>query len=143
MSFRLFSTSGLAFAPRPVALTLAATALILASAAAAQESTDIESTVTYPAEFFAQYEPYSVNDMLNRIPGISTARGGGGGGPGSSGGENRRGLGAGGDQILINGRRSISRSSVAPLETWMCAAAGRLLISCCWRPSRALVLRWS
>ena len=105
MSFRLFGGSARAFSPRPIALTLAATALILASAASAQESTDIESTVTYPAEFFAQYEPYSVNDMLNRIPGISTARGGGGGGPGGSGGANRRGLGAGGDQILINGRR--------------------------------------
>ncbi len=105
MSFRLFGGSARAFSPRPIALTLAATALILASAASAQEPTDIESTVTYPAEFFAQYEPYSVNDMLNRIPGISTARGGGGGGPGGSGGANRRGLGAGGDQILINGRR--------------------------------------
>lgn len=105
MSFRLFGGNARAFSPRPIALTLAATALILASAASAQEATDIESTVTYPAEFFAQYEPYSVNDMLNRIPGISTARGGGGGGPGGSGGANRRGLGAGGDQILINGRR--------------------------------------
>ena len=105
MSFRLLGGSARAFSSRPIALTLAATALILASAASAQESTDIESTVTYPAEFFAQYEPYSVNDMLNRIPGISTARGGGGGGPGGSGGANRRGLGAGGDQILINGRR--------------------------------------
>ena len=46
-----------------------------------------------------------VNDMLDRIPGITVARGGGPGprgGPGSGGG---RGLGAGGDQILINGRR--------------------------------------
>lgn len=110
MKFRLFGGSAHAFPPRPIALTLAATALLLASAASAQDSAtasaDIESTVTYPAEFFAQYEPYSVNDMLNRIPGISTARGSGNnGGPGSSGGANRRGLGAGGDQILINGRR--------------------------------------
>jgi outer membrane receptor protein involved in Fe transport len=46
--------------------------------------------------------------MLDRIPGITVARGGGGppqGGPGSSGGSDRRGLGAGGDQVLINGRR--------------------------------------
>ena len=66
-----------------------------------------DSTVTYPASYFAQYQPYSVNDMLQRIPGISVALGGGGpqGGPGSSGGSGRRGLGAGGDQVLINGRR--------------------------------------
>lgn len=108
MSFRLFGGSAPAFSSRPFALTLAATALILASAASAQEqnASDIESTVTYPAEFFTQYEPYSVNDMLSRIPGISLARGGdNNGGPGSSGGSDRRGLGAGGDQILINGRR--------------------------------------
>ncbi len=69
--------------------------------------TDEDSTVTYPATFFSQFEPFSVNDMLDRIPGINIARGGGGGGggPGSSGGNNRRGLGMGGDQVLINGRR--------------------------------------
>ena len=74
----------------------------------AQPSDTIEdSTVTYSAEFFAQFQPYSVNDMLQRIPGINLARGGGStrGGPGSSQGGNRRGLGAGGDQVLINGRR--------------------------------------
>lgn len=102
MSFRLLGGIARAFPPRIASATLAATALILAATASAQDQTgtDIQSTVTYPAEFFAQYEPYSVNDMLNRIPGISLAMGGGGGGGG-----NRRGLGAGGDQILINGRR--------------------------------------
>ncbi len=72
-------------------------------------STDQDATVTYPATYFAEFDPYSVSDMLDRIPGINVARGGGqgggGGGPGSSGGSNRRGLGAGGDQVLINGRR--------------------------------------
>ena len=71
--------------------------------------TDEDATVTYPASFFMQFEPFSVNDMLDRIPGINVARqgggGGGGGGPGFSGGDNRRGLGMGGDQVLINGRR--------------------------------------
>ena len=80
-----------------------------AGAALSQDApvTDEDSTVTYPAEFFSQFEPFSVNDMLDRIPGINVARGGGGGGggPGSSGGGNRRGLGMGGDQVLINGRR--------------------------------------
>ena len=33
-----------------------------------------DATVTYPAEYFAQFNPYSVNDMLQRIPGISLAR---------------------------------------------------------------------
>lgn len=80
----------------------------------AQETSDNDSTVTYPAEFFAQYEPLSVNDMLDRIPGISVARGGGGGGnggPGSSDGAGRRGLGLGGDQVLINGRRTTGKEN--------------------------------
>jgi hypothetical protein len=52
--------------------------------------------------------------MLDRIPGISVARGnsgGGDGGPGSSSGANRRGLGLGGDQILINGRRTTGKEN--------------------------------
>ena len=67
-----------------------------------------DSTITYTATYFNQYEPFSVSDMLDRIPGINIARGGNfnnSGGPGSSGGSDRRGLGLGGDQVLINGRR--------------------------------------
>jgi len=72
-----------------------------------QPTTDENSTVRYPASYFAQFQPYSVNDMLDRIPGIRSSMSltEYGGGPGSSGGSNRRGLGSGGDQVLINGRR--------------------------------------
>lgn len=108
MRFRLISTGLRAALPRLPVMTLAAAALLLASVVSAQEPvTDNESTIRYPASFFAQYEPFSVNDMLNRIPGITLAMSGGAGagGPGSSSGSSRRGLGAGGDQILINGRR--------------------------------------
>lgn len=51
------------------------------------------STVIYPASFFQPYNPVSVNDMIDRIPGLSLSGGGGG-----------RGLGSGGD-LLINGQR--------------------------------------
>ena len=66
-----------------------------------------DATVVYPASYFAQYQLLSVSDMLDRIPGINVARQGSGnrGGPGSSQGSGRRGLGLGGDQVLINGRR--------------------------------------
>ena len=66
-----------------------------------------DATVTYPASYFSQYQLLSVSDMLDRIPGINVARQGSGnqGGPGSSQGSSRRGLGLGGDQVLINGRR--------------------------------------
>lgn len=79
--------------------------LAVAQDPADQPITTEDSRVVYPASYFSQYQTYSVNDMLDRIPGITVARGGGPGpqgGPGSGGG---RGLGAGGDQILINGRR--------------------------------------
>lgn len=69
------------------------------------------STVTYPAAFFAEYAPVSVNDMLNVIPGINQAMGGG---PGNSGGNNnRRGLGAGENEILINGQRMTGKNNSA------------------------------
>ena len=98
------------FIHRQLVLNFGLTALILCSftqqtVAQDQPTTTEDSTVVYPASYFSQYQTYSVNDMLDRIPGITVARGGGPGprgGPGSGGG---RGLGAGGDQILINGRR--------------------------------------
>lgn len=77
--------------------------------AAAQEAIEDESTVTYPASFFAQYRPVSVNDMLNVIPGISLAL---------EGNEVQtfngadRGLGAS-EQILINGKRMAGKANEA------------------------------
>lgn len=52
-----------------------------------------DATVIYPASFFQPYNPVSVNDMIDRIPGIRINNGGGG-----------RGLGSGGN-LLINGQR--------------------------------------
>ncbi|MDG2140080.1 MAG: TonB-dependent receptor plug domain-containing protein [Gammaproteobacteria bacterium] len=70
--------------------------------------TQDDATITYPASYFEQYNLLSVSDMLDRIPGINVARQGNlnsSSGPGSSQGSDRRGLGLGGDQVLINGRR--------------------------------------
>jgi outer membrane receptor for ferrienterochelin and colicins len=97
-------------------LTISALTLLKSSIVLAQNTptTADDSTVTYPAAYFEQYEPFSVSDMLDRIPGINMARtigsqtGGTSGstsGPGSSQGSDRRGLGLGGDQVMINGRR--------------------------------------
>jgi outer membrane receptor for ferrienterochelin and colicins len=93
------------FPRRIVQLSLLSLAIASASQALAQDQieTSIEaledSTIVYEASFFKQYSPVSVNDMIDRIPGISLAlnRGGGRG--------NRRGLGAGANEILINGQR--------------------------------------
>ena len=86
-----------------------AVAFLLAFASSATAQNDLienpidDSTVVYPAAYFADFLPVSANDMISRIPGIGLAmRGGGGGG---------RGLGSGGGEILINGQRTTGKGN--------------------------------
>ena len=67
----------------------------------ADDLTNDESTIVYEAGFFAEYSPVSVNDMIDRIPGISLAL------------NNRssNSLGSGGGEILINCQRTTSKSN--------------------------------
>ncbi|MEZ5492290.1 MAG: TonB-dependent receptor [Gammaproteobacteria bacterium] len=90
---------------------LGATALSLAISLANQSfaqapagvEDELESTtVSYPASYFDEYSPVSANDMVSVIPGVNLAMGGGGG--------NRRGLGSGQNEILINGQRVTGKS---------------------------------
>jgi len=68
-----------------------------------QASDGLESTtVTYPASYFDEYSPVSVNDMVNVIPGVNLSGGRRGG--------SRRGLGSGENEILINGQRMTGKS---------------------------------
>ncbi|MFT7470503.1 MAG: hypothetical protein ACI8XU_000392 [Kiritimatiellia bacterium] len=64
-----------------------------------------DSTVVYEADFFTQYSPVSVNDMIDRIPGISLALNN------NNGGGNSRGLGSGEGEILINGQRTTGKNN--------------------------------
>lgn len=84
---------------------------ILPNLASAQDVSAENATVTYPASYFAQYGAVSVNDMLNRIPGIGLALQGGNQVP-SFGNTNNRGLG-GESQILINGKRMAGKANEA------------------------------
>ncbi len=68
-----------------------------------------DSTLTYPADFFAQYSPVSVNDMLDRIPGIQLVLDFN---ESSIGNNADRGLGAT-SQILIDGRRLAGKANEA------------------------------
>ncbi|MBQ13278.1 MAG: TonB-dependent receptor [Gammaproteobacteria bacterium] len=70
------------------------------------EQTLDDSTVTYPARFFDAYSPVSVNDMIDRIPGVGLALN-------RRGGSNNRGrgLGSGEGEILINGQRITGKSN--------------------------------
>ena len=65
---------------------------------------DANSTVVYEAEFFAQYNPITASDMLERIPGVNVFGGRRGGG--------NRGLGTGGN-LLINGQRIAGKDNSA------------------------------
>ena len=106
---------------KPVSSILTAVALLalLASSLSARaqqvpepENVSDDSTIVYPASYFAEFLPVSVNDMLNRIPGINLAinRGGGGSGRGDRG---RRGLGSGEGEVLINGQRITGKNNGA------------------------------
>jgi len=90
--------------------------VLIVTPAIAMAQNDNDSTVTYPAEYFAGFTPNTVNDMLNRIPGINLILGGGGGGGGrpggGSGGGNDRGLGSSA-QILIDGKRMAGKANEA------------------------------
>lgn len=97
-------------------LALAAGLLMASSQSMAQDSADLDSTVVYPAEYFAQYSPVSVNDMIDRVPGISVALNAGtpsgGGANNNNANNNNRGLGAGA-QILIDGKRLAGKDNEA------------------------------
>ncbi|MGM0632809.1 MAG: TonB-dependent receptor plug domain-containing protein [Pseudomonadota bacterium] len=97
------------FAARPLALAMAGllttTLLLPAQAQELEPLDDDASTVTYGGEFFEQYEPNTVNDMLDRIPGIALALD-------SNDDGNSRGLGNE-DQILINGQRMAGKANEA------------------------------
>src|SRR5690554_2952753 len=73
--------------------------------AGAQESED--STITFSSAYFAEYAPLTVNDMVNRIPGIELILGSS---SSSSGGD--RGLGSSA-QILIDGKRLAGKANEA------------------------------
>lgn len=80
------------------------------SALSFSQSTNSEdSSVRYPSSYFSEWAPTTAQDMINRIPGVSSGGGGGGGFGGGGGG---RGLGAGGgDQILIDGKRMAGKGN--------------------------------
>lgn len=83
---------------------------LLPTLALAQDEAEDDATITYPASYFAEYGAVSVNDMLNRIPGIGLAL------EGNQvprfGQQNARGLG-GSSQVLINGKRLAGKANEA------------------------------
>lgn len=103
--------------PFIVSHTLAASALFfsLAGGVIAQDNVGDDSTVVYRADYFAEFNPITAQDMVDRIPGVGGATGSGGGfGGGAGGGNGGRGLGGGGgSEIIINGKRMAGKSNQA------------------------------
>ena len=99
-------------ASRIVSLTLL---LLTVHTVSAQDNVGDDSTVVYPASYFAEFNPVTAQDMLDRIPGVGTATGGGGnfGISRQGGGNGGRGLGSGsgGSQIIINGKRTAGKNN--------------------------------
>lgn len=94
------------FVKRVGALCAICYILLLPGAAYAQvDPGATTSTVVYEAEFFAQYNPVTVSDMLARIPGVNFD---------GRGGRDRgdRGLGTEGN-LLINGQRIAGKDNSA------------------------------
>ena len=90
--------------------------LVIVQSVIAQDNIGEDSTIFYPASYFAEFNPVTAQDMLDRIPGVGTATGGGGGSFGRSsrqgGGSGGRGLGSGsGSQIIINGKRTAGKNN--------------------------------
>ncbi|MCH7672561.1 MAG: TonB-dependent receptor [Proteobacteria bacterium] len=82
------------------------------SAVFAQDNLGDESTIVYPAIYFAEYAPVTALDMVNRIPGMNIQNNAAGS---SSRGAFRggRGLGSGGrgTQVLVNGKRVAGKNN--------------------------------
>ena len=58
------------------AITLVASPLLWAQPQIVNlENPTDDSTIIYPADYFADFSPVSVSDMINRIPGIGLAMG--------------------------------------------------------------------
>ena len=80
--------------------------LAILSAHSFAQSTEDNSTITYPSDYFAEYAPITVNDMLNRIPGINLVLGT------TTSSSSDRGLGSSA-QILIDGKRLAGKANEA------------------------------
>ena len=88
---------------RPLSLLYVSILSVHAFAQSAEEN----SNVTYPSAYFAEYAPITVNDMLNRIPGINLVLT-----TSSSSSSSDRGLGSSA-QILIDGKRLAGKANEA------------------------------
>ncbi len=116
----LFARKTVGLSPSAAAIASVLLLCTFSTYVVAQENEGDNSTIVYPAEYFAEYAPITAQDMLDRIPGqeSNAPRGGGNRGiPGGFGGNpssGGRGLGSGnsgGNEVLINGKRTAGKNN--------------------------------
>ena len=93
-------------------VALATLIVLRAPTGAAQEVTEEDGNITYPAAYFVQYGAVSVSDMLKRIPGIALTLEGN---QVPTFNSTERGLGGEG-QILIDGKRLAGKANEASAQ---------------------------
>ncbi|MEM9234914.1 MAG: hypothetical protein AAGA69_11850, partial [Pseudomonadota bacterium] len=90
------------------ACTLCAAAMVLTPAGATQDASPLtyeeDGKQVFMPGYFDRFSPQTALDMVNNLPGFQIDRG-----------DNRRGLGQGGTNILINGSR-VSGKSTDPID---------------------------
>ncbi|MFT3725337.1 MAG: TonB-dependent receptor [Hyphomonadaceae bacterium] len=92
---------GAALGPLVVSGLFALPALAQQSPGPTSDATPTASPQTYDAAFFTVYNPLTAADMLSRIPGFEI-----------NDGDDRRGFGATGGNVLINGERPSSKATI-------------------------------
>ncbi|MCC3862074.1 TonB-dependent receptor plug domain-containing protein [Pseudemcibacter aquimaris] len=87
----------------------------MSTTALAQELTtdDNSSTVTYKEDYFVQYNPVTLQDMLRSVPGTAALLAQA---DEEQGGRRVRGFGSNGDQILIDGKRIAGKTNSLGLQ---------------------------
>lgn len=88
---------------------------LMSTTALAQELTsdDNSSTVTYKEDYFVQYNPVTLQDMLRSVPGTAALLAQA---DQEQGGRRVRGFGSAGDQILIDGKRIAGKTNSLGLQ---------------------------
>ena len=75
------------------------------SALANKASSDNSAITKYEMDYFTKFTPQTLQDMIEKIPGTSSILNA------INNNDNNRGFGSGGDQILINGKRTSGKSN--------------------------------
>jgi hypothetical protein len=91
---------------------LLAAGLVAASAAADEAPAAREGVEVFEPSYFDVYNPVTARDMVQRLPGFAIDDGGGGGGGFGDNDNDRRGFGANATNVLIDGVRPSSKSSI-------------------------------